>query len=51
MIYVPEKGVLIYKNNKDMGIMPGLDFKQALFGIWLCNKPADKDLKKGMLGK
>ena len=29
----------------------GKDFKKALFGIWLCDKPADKNLKAGMLGK
>ena len=24
-------------------------FKKAAFGIWLCDDPADKDLKEGML--
>ena len=33
------------------GTIEGLDFKKALFGIWLGNKPADDDLKAGMLGK
>jgi hypothetical protein len=27
-----------------------LEFKKALFGIWLCNKPAQADLKEKMLG-
>ncbi|MBT8296018.1 MAG: chalcone isomerase family protein, partial [Gramella sp.] len=27
------------------------DFKKALFGIWLSNRPADDDLKEAMLGE
>ena len=41
----------VYKNGKEKGTVAGLEFKKALFGIWLGKKPADKDLKKGMLGK
>lgn len=40
----------VYKNGKEKGTVSGLDFKKALFGIWLGKKPADKDLKKGLLG-
>jgi len=29
----------------------GMPFKEAIIGIWLCDKPADKNLKKGMLGR
>ena len=28
----------------------GLDFKKAVFGIWLGKEPADSNLKEGMLG-
>lgn len=42
---------MVYKNGTKKGSIDGLDFKKALFGIWLCNKPADEDLKEGMLGK
>ena len=42
--------VYLYKNGKERGKFPGLAFKQALFGIWLGGKPADDDLKEGMLG-
>jgi len=42
---------IVYKNGKEKGSVKGLEFKKALFGIWLGKKPADKDLKKGMLGK
>jgi hypothetical protein len=41
----------VMKNGKQKGVVAGLEFKKALFGIWLGAKPADKDLKKGMLGK
>ena len=50
LVYLPETGMIIYKNGKESGSIPGLAFKKALFGIWLSDKPADKDLKKGMLG-
>ncbi len=51
LVYESAKGILIYKNNKLATTIPGLDFKKALFGIWLCNKPADSTLKDKMLGK
>ena len=47
----PEEGVVVYKNGTKKGSIEGHDFKKAMFGIWLCDKPADKDLKKEMLGK
>ena len=48
--YVPGKGVSISKNEQQLGQIPGDDFKNALLEIWLGNHPADKNLKKGMLG-
>ena len=50
-VNVPEEGVAIYKNGVKKGTIEGHDFKKALFGIWLCDKPADKGLKGKMLGK
>jgi len=50
--YFPGTGIDVMKNNKTVGsIASGVDFKQAVFGIWLSSKPAQKDLKKSMLGK
>ncbi len=49
--YMPREGVTVYKNNKLKGAIKGIEFKKAVFGIWLGEKPADKKLKKGMLGK
>ncbi len=49
--YSPNKGVLVTMNGKELGSVAGLEFKKALFSIWLGTKPADSSLKKGMLGK
>ena len=49
--YQTGKGVVCYKNNKELGSIQGMDFKKALFGIWLGKNPADSNLKSGMLGK
>lgn len=46
-----DEGVVVYKNNTKKGVIEGNDFKRGLFGIWLSAKPADKNLKKAMLGQ
>jgi len=51
LIYSPGKGVEVFKNSSSKVIIKGLEFKKALFGIWLCNKPAQKSLKNKMLGR
>jgi len=52
IVYLPGKGVEVYKNKKLVGtINGGMEFKKALFGIWLSDRPAQKDLKEAMLGK
>ncbi|MBQ4822507.1 chalcone isomerase family protein [Aquimarina sp. MMG016] len=51
IVYEKGKGSIIYKDGKEKGYIPGMDFKTALFNIWLGNKPADKGLKNEMLGK
>jgi hypothetical protein len=50
-ISVPGKGVEVFKNGALKGTIEGLDFKKALFGIWLGDKPVQADLKAQMLGK
>lgn len=50
MVYVPGEGVKIYKNTEYKKTVAGEAFKQALFGIWLSDKPAQKSLKEEMLG-
>ncbi len=51
IIYLPAEGVSVYYNGKKLGTIPGLAFKKALFGIWLCDDPADSGLKEGMLNQ
>jgi hypothetical protein len=51
LIYNPlDASVYVYKNDVLKGTVPGLDFKMALFGIWLSNNPVDEQLKKDLLG-
>jgi hypothetical protein len=38
-------------NGKQAGSIPGADFQRALLTVWLGDKPADKELKKAMLGE
>jgi hypothetical protein len=45
------QSVVIRKNGVEINVVEGLDFKQALFAIWLGERPAEKKLKRGMLGR
>lgn len=49
MVYLPQYGVIVNKNGKLKGAVAGTKFKQALFGIWLSDKPADSSLKQALL--
>lgn len=54
VVYVPGEGTSVYKNGELLGKIDGIDFKKAVFGIWLCDGVSEKalvKLKKGMLGK
>ena len=50
-LYIPSTGVQIYKNNKLEETITGLEFKKALYGIWIGKNPAQNSLKEDMLGK
>ena len=50
VIYQPGQGISVEINGKRQGPIPSLEFKKAVFSIWLGEKPADAKLKKGMLG-
>lgn len=50
-VYLPETGTQIIKNGTEKALIKGLDFKSALFGIWLSEKPAQKSLKEQLLGQ
>ena len=45
-----DQTINVLKNDVLKGKIPGFDFKQALFGIWLSDKPVDETLKKHLLG-
>ncbi|TDT43089.1 chalcone isomerase-like protein [Halospina denitrificans] len=50
--YLPEEGVVVYRNGEKTGtVKGGMDFKQALFAIWLGDSPAQESVKQAMLGK
>jgi len=51
LVYAPGEGVRVLKNGEQRDTVGDLEFKKALFGIWLSDKPAQKDLKKKMLGQ
>jgi Chalcone isomerase-like len=49
--FTPETGTRILHNGLAKGpAMPGEDFYAAVLRIWLGDKPADGDLKKGLVG-
>lgn len=51
LIYNPtDTSVWVYKNDVLKGKIPGFEFKKALFGIWLSDKPVDEELKNNLLG-
>jgi hypothetical protein len=48
--YVPNSGTEIIFNGESQGVIPGLEFHQAILRVWLGAKPADKKLKERLLG-
>jgi hypothetical protein len=51
LAYSPGSGVTVYKNGQAKGVINGVEFKKAVFGIWLSSKPADAALRTAMLGR
>lgn len=52
LVYVPGTGIEIFKNEELIQtVKSDKKFKEAVFGIWLSDKPAQEDLKMAMLGK
>ncbi len=48
--FLPGAGARITINGDVKAMIAGEDFSRALLRIWLGDKPADSDLKKGLLG-
>jgi hypothetical protein len=51
VVYIPGKGTDIYKNQVLKSTHKGMDFKKALFGIWISDNPVSSSLRKGMLNE
>lgn len=49
-VSVPGKGVSAYKGERELKVINDDYFRKILFAIWLGKDPADKGLKKDMLG-
>jgi hypothetical protein len=49
--FIPGTGTRLAIKGKDVGVIPGKDFADAMFAVWLGAKPADAGLKAGMVGK
>ena len=49
--YIPKQGTTVKINNETKETIPGSDFMEALWAIWLGVNPADSAVKEGMLGK
>ncbi|WP_378182418.1 chalcone isomerase family protein [Aquimarina sp. SS2-1] len=51
IIYTADKKLTLYKNTERLGsVRDCLEFKQALFKIWLGDNPVDVELKEDLLG-
>ncbi len=50
MVYIPGVGTKVLFNGKEKGVVPGLDFKKALFSVFLAKNAEHQDLREGMLG-
>ena len=49
LTYIPDKGVVVGGAAKET-VIPGKDFADALFSVWLGPDPVDGDLKRKLLG-
>jgi hypothetical protein len=49
-VLTKDQGVVSFKNQQQQGEIAGESFRQALIKIWLGDEPAQKSLKKAMLG-
>ncbi|WP_299244364.1 chalcone isomerase family protein [uncultured Aquimarina sp.] len=51
IVYTKDESLTLYKNKERLGaVKNSLEFKQALFKIWLGDNPVDSELKEDLLG-
>ena len=48
---LPGKGTVVSLNGAERGVVEGDDFSRAVLEVWLGESPADKGLKKALLGR
>ena len=48
--FVPHNATHVFKNGSELGVIESKVFSSALFGIWIGEMPAQKDLKNKLLG-
>lgn len=51
LTYVPAVGLKLAIRGKEVGLIVGKDFADAIFACWLGDKPPSADLKNGVLGR
>jgi hypothetical protein len=51
LTYLPEQGTVFSHNGEVTGVIPGEQFAQAIFSVWVGDKPFDDRLKQDMLGR
>lgn len=49
LVFVPGRGTELYFNGRLEGVIPGEDFQEAYFGIWLSQYPINKKLRGQLL--
>jgi len=50
LTWIPERGTVVTVQGRELGVIEGKDFADALFAVWLGAVPADARLKAAMLG-
>jgi chalcone isomerase-like protein len=50
LTYVPDVGTELRLNEESLATIPGEDFAEAYFGIWLGDQPLDEGLRDKLLG-
>jgi hypothetical protein len=51
LTYIPGQGTKVTIKGKEVGIIEGKDFADAIFAVWLGPKPPNPELKQGLLGE
>ena len=51
LTYVPAKGTTVAIQGADKGSIPGDDFAETLFSVWLGARPIQEDVKTDLLGR